>query len=129
MVLFCCDGSVVILADVMALTLYMRDPKEPALGDKPMSKGLRQLDIEELYHLSNRIDEDPVEIATLLFPDKPHGRIPVIEKIGQWAINQTVVLECVQNNKPDVAILFGKVGNRIWTQLPAYAQCIKINIK
>ena len=113
----------------MTLTLYIQDPEEPDKGARPMNKELRQLDIEELYHLSARIDEDPDRVAGLLFPDKPSGRVSLTEKIGQWAINQTVVLESAQKNKKDVAILFSKVSNRIWQQLPAYAQSVRINIE
>lgn len=94
-----------------------------------MNKELKQLDIEELNHLSARIDEDPDKIAGLLFPDKPAGRVSLTEKIGQWAINQTVVLESAQKNRPDIATLFKKVSNRIWQQLPTYAQCVRINIE
>jgi hypothetical protein len=113
----------------MALTLYKRKPKESVLGARRMSKELKQLDIEELYQLSARIDEDPVKIAGLLFPDRPAERVNLTEKIGQWAINQTIVLESHDNNKPDVAFLFNKVGYRIWQQLPEYAQSIRINIE
>lgn len=94
-----------------------------------MSKELKQLDLEELYHLSARIDEDPAEVAALLFPDDLSDRLSLTEKIGQWAINQTVVLESAQKNKPDVAILFNKVSNRIWQQLPTYAQSVRIKIE
>ncbi len=94
-----------------------------------MSKELKQLDIEELHHLCARIDEDPHKVACLLFPDKPTDHLSLTEMIGQWAINQTVALESDQANKPDVAILFKKVSNRIWQQLPAFAQRIRIKIE
>lgn len=93
-----------------------------------MTKGLKQLDIDELYYLSAKIDENPDKIAGLLFPDKPSGRVTLTKKIGQWAINQTVVLENDQNNKPDVANIFNKVGDRIWHQLPSYAQRVTIKV-
>ena len=93
-----------------------------------MNKGLKQLDIEELYHLSAWIEEDPVEVAGLLFPDNLPGRETLTKKIGQWAINQTVVIENTQNNKKDVAMIFSKVGDRIWRTLPTHAQRLRIDV-
>lgn len=122
------DSDTTIMEE-MALTLYMENRQGPDLGARPMSKELKQLNVEELYQLSARIDEDPIKVAGLLFPDRPTGRVPLTEKIGQWAINQTVVLESAQNNKPDVAFLFKKVGNRLWQQLPRYAQSVRVNIE
>ena len=65
-----------------------------------MSKELKQLDIDELYHLSSKIDEDPDTIADVLFPDNPPGREVLTKMIGQWAINQTAVLESTRRNRP-----------------------------
>ena len=93
-----------------------------------MKKDLKQLDIEELNLLSDKIDSDPNKVAALLFPDHPDSHVSVTEKIGQWAINQTAVIESVQNNKPDVATIFKKVGNRLWQKLPPYAQTVQIKI-
>jgi hypothetical protein len=94
-----------------------------------MKKELKQLDIEELCLLSAQIDNDPDHVASMLFPDQPANHVSVTEKIGQWAINQTAVIESVQNNKPEVATIFKKVGNRIWQQLPSYAQSVQIKIE
>ncbi len=94
-----------------------------------MKKELRQLDIDELNVLSARIDDDPDQVAALLFPDRPEDHVSVTEKIGQWAINQTAVIESVQNDKPEVATIFKKVGNRIWQKLPSYAQTVQITIE
>lgn len=93
-----------------------------------MNKGLKQLNIEELYHLSAKIEENPGKVAGLLFPDNPAGRESLTMKIGQWAINQTVVIENNRNNKRDVALIFDKVADRIWRQLPSYAQRLRINV-
>jgi hypothetical protein len=114
-----------------AMTLILRIGKN---GDPPsevgsMEKELKQLDIEELNVLSAQIDSDPGHVAALLFPDRPEDHISVTEKIGQWAINQTAVIESVQNDKPEVATIFKKVGNRIWQKLPSYAQCVTIKIQ
>ncbi len=94
-----------------------------------MKKELMQLDIEELSLLSAQIDNDPDKVASLLFPDQPTNHVLVTEKIGQWAINQTAVIESVVNDKPEVATIFKKVGNRIWQQLPSYAQRVQIKIE
>ena len=93
-----------------------------------MTKELKQLDIDELYHLSARIDEDPVKVADMLFPENPPDRVTLIKKIGQWAIKQTAVLESTSKNRHDVAYIFHKVGERIWQQLPGYAQRVRINV-
>lgn len=93
-----------------------------------MNKGLKQLNIEELYHLSAKIEEDPGKVAGLLFPNNPAGRESLTVKIGQWAINQTVVIENNRNNKRDVALIFDKVADRIWRQLPSYVQRLRINV-
>jgi hypothetical protein len=113
----------------MTLTLHIHKKKEPDAGEKPMNKELRQLELEELYHLSDQIEKDPDKVASLLFPDKPADRKSLTEKIGQWAINQTVVLESNEKGKTDVAIVFNKVGNRIWQRLPRYARYVRINIE
>lgn len=94
-----------------------------------MNKELRQLDIDELNHLSERIDADPEKAASLLFPNNPSERVTLAKKIAQWAINQTVVLESSQHNKTDVALIFHKVGERIWQQLPSYARSVRIAIE
>ena len=94
-----------------------------------MEKELKQLDIEELNLLCAQIDNDPDKVAALLFPDRPADHVTVTEKIGQWAINQTAVIESAQNDKPEVATIFKKVGNRIWQQLPSYAQRVQIKIE
>lgn len=94
-----------------------------------MNKELRQLDIDELNHLSEKIEEDPEKAAGLLFPNNPSDRVMLAKKIGQWAINQTLVLESNRNNKTDVALIFSKAGNRIWQQLPSYARNVRINIE
>lgn len=94
-----------------------------------MNKELRQLDINELNHLSERIEADPEEAASMLFPNNPPDRVTLAKKIAQWAINQTLVLESSQHNKTDVALIFHKVGERIWQQLPSYARSVKIVIK
>ena len=117
---------------IEAMTLILRIPKnnkEPYSGAKSMKKELKQLDIEELNILSARIESDPNQVAALLFPDHPVNHVSVTEKIGQWAINQTAVIESVQNDKPDVATIFKKVGNRIWHQLPPYAKSVQIKIE
>lgn len=93
-----------------------------------MTKELRQLDIDELYRLSARIEEDPAMVADMLFPENPPDRDALIKKIGQWAINQTAVLESTSRNRHDVAYIFHKVGERIWHQLPGYAQRVRINV-
>ena len=113
----------------MTLTLRIKSQKEPDSGVKPMNKELKQLDLVELYHLSARIDNNPDEVASLLFPDQPATRVSLTETIGQWAINQTVVLESAEKGKRDIAIVFNKVGNRIWQKLPKYAQCVRVNIE
>jgi len=92
-----------------------------------MTKELKQLDIDELYHLSAKIEQDPMKVADLLFPENPPGRETLIKKIGQWAINQTAVLESTLDNRHDVAFIFHKVGERIWHQLPGFAQRVRIN--
>ena len=94
-----------------------------------MNKRLKQLDLDELHHLSDQIENDPDKVAGLLFPDKPTSQVSLTETIGQWAINQTMVLENAEKGKPDVAIVFRNAGNRIWQKLPGYAQCVQINIK
>lgn len=93
-----------------------------------MHKQLKQLDIDELYHLSDQIEEDADRVAGILFPDNPPGGGTLTRKIGQWAINQTIVLESNQNNKVDLAIIFNKVSERIWNQLPSCAKQVKINV-
>ena len=93
-----------------------------------MTKELKQLDIDELYHLSAKIDHDPDTVADMLFPGNPPDRETLIRKIGQWAINQTAVLESSVNNRHDVAYIFHKVGERIWRQLPEFAQRVRINV-
>jgi hypothetical protein len=113
---------------MMTLTLIVQDHKIPPEGARPMNKGLKQLDIDELYHLSARIEEDTDEVASLLFPDKPVDRRSLTKQIGQWAINQTVVLENTLNNKRDVALIFNKAGDRMWRQLPSFVQHLKINV-
>ena len=93
-----------------------------------MTKELKELDIDELYHLSARIEQDPMTVADMLFPGNPSGSEKLIKKIGQWAINQTAVLESAMNDRHDVAYIFHKVGERIWHQLPDFAQRVKINV-
>lgn len=93
-----------------------------------MTKQLKELDLYELYHLSAKIEEDPVQIAGMLFPENPPDSDTVVRKIGQWAINQTAVLESSLNNRHDVAYIFHKVGERIWQQLPSFAQRVRINV-
>jgi hypothetical protein len=94
-----------------------------------MKKELQQLNIEELSLLSARIDNNPDRVAALLFPDRPTGHVSATEKIGQWAINQTAVIESIRNKKPEVAVIFKKAGNRIWQQLPSYAQHVQVSIE
>ena len=94
-----------------------------------MNKALKQLNSHELYQLSAQIEDDPHSVASQLFPDKPDRRLTLTETIGQWAINQAVMLESVENGKPEVATVFNKVGDRIWQKLPTYAQCLRINIE
>jgi hypothetical protein len=93
-----------------------------------MIKELKKLELHELYRLSAKIDEDPDGIADILFPDNPPGSDIVVRKIGQWARNQTAVLESNLNNRHDVAYIFDKAGERIWQQLPGFAQRARINI-
>lgn len=94
-----------------------------------MNKELRQLDINELNHLSEQIEADPEKAASMLFPNNPLDRVTLTKKIAQWAINQTLVLESSQKNKTDVALIFYKVGERIWQQLPSYARSVTIVIE
>lgn len=93
-----------------------------------MRKELKKLNLDELYQLSAQIEEDPDRVASVLFPDSLSGRDALIKKIGQWAINQTVVLESNRNNKIDLAIIFNKVGERIWNQLPHLARQVKVSV-
>ncbi len=93
-----------------------------------MTKELKQLDIDELYHLSDRIERDPLTVADMLFPDNTPDRETLIKKIGQWAINQTAVLESARDQRHDVAFIFHKVGERLWHQLPGFAQRVRINV-
>ena len=95
----------------------------------PVNKELRQLDIDELNHLSEQIEANPEKVASLLFPNNPSDRVTLAKKIAQWAINQTLVLESSQHNKTDVALIFHKVGERIWQQLPSYARSVRIAIE
>jgi hypothetical protein len=94
-----------------------------------MKKELQKLNLEELSLLSTQIENDPDKVAALLFPDQPAGHVSATEKIGQWAINQTAVIESMQNEKPEVAIIFKKVSTRIWQQLPSYAQRVQVSIE
>jgi hypothetical protein len=100
----------------------------PTDGVRAMIKELKELELNELYRLSAKIDEDPDGIAGMLFPENPPESDTVVRKIGQWAINQTAVLESNLNNRPDVAFIFHKVGERIWQQLPSFAQHARINV-
>lgn len=93
-----------------------------------MHKELKQLSIDELYQLSAQIEKDPDHVAGMLFPDNVTGRASLTQQIGQWAINQTLVLESNQNNKLDIAIIFKKVSERIWQRLPSFAQDVKVHI-
>ncbi len=93
-----------------------------------MIKEIKELELNELYRLSAEIEEDPGRIADLLFPENPPDSDTVVRKIGQWAINQTAVLESSLNNRPDVAFIFHKAGERIWQQLPSFAQHARINV-
>ena len=96
-----------------------------------MRKELKKLNLDELYRLSDQIEEDADRVAAMLFPDILLGReflTSLTKQIGQWAINQAVVLESNQNNRIDLAIIFNKVGERIWHQLPTHAKQLKINI-
>jgi hypothetical protein len=113
----------------MPLILRMNQQREKNTGGKPMQKDLRQLEIEELYHLSAQIESNPRRVAALLFPDQPADRFSLTEAIGQWAVNQAVVLESNLNGKPDVAVVFSKVGNRIWQRLPKSAQSVQVRIE
>jgi hypothetical protein len=115
--------------DAMTLTLRKENNGEPDSRANSMKKELKQLDIEELNLLSAKIDNDPDKVAAMLFPDLPADHVSVTEKIGQWAINQTAVIESVINDKPEVATIFKKVGNRIWQQLPSYAQRVQVKIE
>ena len=94
-----------------------------------MNKDLRQLELEELYQLSAQIEKDPHKVASLLFPDQPADGVSLTEAIGQWAINQAVAIESTENGKRDVAVVFNKVGYRIWQKLPRHAQHVRIRIE
>lgn len=113
----------------MTLTLKVKNQNDPGMKGAPVSKNLRQLDIHELNYLSERIEADPERVACLLFPNNPSDRVTLAKKIAQWAINQTLVLESSQHNKTDVALIFHKVGERIWQQLPSYARSVRIAIE
>jgi hypothetical protein len=94
-----------------------------------MKKKLQQLDLEELNMLSAVIEKEPDIVAARLFPDRPADHVPVTQKIGQWAINQTAVIENMQDRKPEVAVIFKKICSRIWQQLPSYAQRLQVDIE
>jgi hypothetical protein len=113
----------------MTLTLKMYNANNRRLGGEPMTKELTQLDIDELNQLSEQIEADPEKAAGLLFPENPSNRVTMAKKIGQWAINQTLVKESFQQNKADLAFIFDKVCNRIWSQLPSYARSVRINLE
>jgi hypothetical protein len=113
------------------MTLYLKiyNHIDPGRKGKPVNKELRQLDINELNHLSEQIEENPEKAANMLFPNNPSDRLMLTKKIAQWAINQTLVLESSQHNKTDVALIFHKVGERIWQQLPSYARSVTIVVE
>ncbi|MGD9217132.1 MAG: hypothetical protein PVJ84_20140 [Desulfobacteraceae bacterium] len=113
----------------MTLTLKMCNANDSRLGGGPMSKVLTQLNIDELNQLSEQIEADPEKAAGLLFPENPSERLTLAKKISQWAINQTLVKESFQNNKADLAFIFEKVCNRIWSQLPTYARSVRVNLE
>jgi hypothetical protein len=115
----------------MSLTLKLKRDNvgDDRLGDEPMNKTLKQLDIDELTALCEQIEADPEKTAGLLFPDNHCDRVHLTKKIGQWAINQALVIESSLSNKTDVALIFDKAGNRIWQQLPSYARRITVNIE
>lgn len=121
--------SVLKMLVAITLTLLIGNNGGPHSRAKSMKKELKQLDIEELCLLSAKIEKDLVKVAALLFPDRPANHVSATEKIGQWALNQTAVIESVVSDKPEVATIFKKVGSRLWRQLPSYAQRVQIEIE
>jgi hypothetical protein len=112
------------------MTLILkRNAGDSRMEQEPMDKTLKQLDIDELMALSEQIEVDPEKTAGLLFPDHRFDRVNLTKTIGQWAINQTLVLESFRREKIDVALIFDKVGNRIWRQLPTYARKLTVSIE
>ena len=94
-----------------------------------MSKALKDLDIDELTELCEQIEADPEKAADLLFPENRPDRVTLAKKIGQWAINQTLVIESFRHNIPDIAFIFDKAGRRLWHQLPTCARRVTVNIE
>jgi hypothetical protein len=112
------------------LKLQMLDPSEPKKRGKAMTKGLEQLDVQELHYLCAMIDSDPFKTATDLFPEERlDNRAAVTRKIGQWAINRRTALEFSAEEKPEIALIFKKVCHRIWNELPDYARGLKVTIE
>jgi hypothetical protein len=111
------------------LKLQMLDPSEPRKRGKAMTKGLEQLDAQELHYLCAMIDADPYRTATDLFPEQRDNMAEVTRKIGQWAINRRTALEFSAEEKPEIALIFKKVCHRIWIELPDYARSLKVTIE
>ncbi len=91
-----------------------------------MNIELGQLGEEELEHLATSIEDDPDNVACLLFPDCPDGNKTVVQQIGQWAVNRKLVLENTANGNTHIASVFEKVCYRFWQRLPSYAKRAKV---
>jgi hypothetical protein len=94
-----------------------------------MNKELQQLDIVELGNLFDNISADPERAAQNLFPEYPGGCRGITESIGEWAIHQKIAMECRNDGKGDVALVFAKHSERIWRRLPDYARRVRVKFE
>ena len=64
----------------------------------------------------------PIKAAREAFPSRPKGYVTAFKNLGHYASNKATAIACRHNGSIDRALMYEKIADRIYSELPAFAR-------
>lgn len=77
-------------------------------------------DLWEFWKRTNSVR--PIAFAKQLFPNREKGYVRATKNLGHYASNKATAMQCRLDGKTDTAIMYEKICDRIYNELPDWAK-------
>ena len=64
----------------------------------------------------------PIKAAREAFPSRPKGYVTAFKNLGHYASNKATAINCRLQGKINVALMYERIANHIYSELPAFAR-------
>ena len=76
----------------------------------------------ELMEFWQATNVTPVTEARRLFPERPAGYVSATKNLGHYAANKATAMRCRLAGRPDSALQYEAICDRIYSDLPEFAR-------